>query len=148
MTCTPPSSITTTYSPPLTSTPTSTIRSVSAQYGPCVSLSQPDLTSATTSSTSQPRTRTCSDLLASGPLTFTITWNTGQNSTVSANSTTTLVGALLITTQTGIVTDGLFKGDTVIQTSQAPAATITACELGLGNVPSLYGLLTLEVTSI
>ncbi|MFJ9201036.1 hypothetical protein [Streptomyces flaveolus] len=67
---------------------------------------------------------------------------------MSANSTTTVVGALLITTQTGTVTSGLFSGDTVVQTSQSPALAITTCELGLGNVPSTYGLLTLEMTSV
>lgn len=45
-TCTPPSSATSTYSPPLTLTPQPSSSTLSYQFGPCV-LSQPAVTSGT-----------------------------------------------------------------------------------------------------
>ena len=53
----------------------------------------------------------------------------------------------LVYTLTGTVTSGLFTGDTVLQTSTAPATNILLCTLGLGTVSSIYSLVTLAITS-
>lgn len=145
-TCTPPSSATTTYSPPLTNTPQPSSSAISFQLGPCVSLSQPALTSGTYARTNPARPRSCLDLLSSSSGTLTITWNTGQTSTLSVNVTTTIAGAALVVTQTGTVTSGLFTGDTVVITQTGPAANVLLCTAGLGTVSSIYGLVTLEIT--
>ncbi|MFF4344199.1 hypothetical protein ACFY00_30265 [Kitasatospora sp. NPDC001540] len=147
-TCTPPSSSTTTYSPPLTLTPQPSSSTLSYQFGPCVSLSQPAVTSGTSTRTNPASSRSCLDLLGVSAGTLTITWNTGQTSTLSVNVTSTRAGAALVVTQTGTVTSGLFAGDTVVITQTGPAADVLLCTAGLGTVPSIYGLLTLEITSV
>jgi hypothetical protein len=148
VTCTPPSSAVSSYSPPLTNTPQTSQSTISYQFGPCVSSSQPNITSGSSVVVNPPRQRTCLDLLAGGSMTIVITWNTGQTSTVSANFNTTVVGALLEVVITGTVTSGLFQGDTVILNQTGPATQVLQCTLGLGTVSSIYSLVTLEITSV
>lgn len=148
VTCVPPSSQTTTFTPPLTSTAAPTTVSASTQYGPCTSATVPGLTAGSRSGAFSYPSRSCLDLLDSAAVTYTITWNTGQQSTISGNTTVTQVGAVLIITVTGNVTAGLFAGDSVIQTSTAAATSITLCTLGLGSVSSIYSLITLVITSV
>ncbi|MCE6995426.1 hypothetical protein LZG04_11495 [Saccharothrix sp. S26] len=148
VTCTPPSSQNHAYTPPLTLAPQDVTAHLTAQYGPCVSLSNPALTSGTRTSTTVLPGYGCLDLLNSGPSTFTITWNTGQTSTLSTNRTATVVGAALVVTHTGTVTSGLFTGSTVLQVLTGPATDVLLCTAGLGTVPSIYSLATLEITSL
>lgn len=148
VTCTPPSSNNTVYTPPLASTPQMVGVTSTTQFGPCASLSTPALTSGTSLSTPPPRVRTCLDLLTAGTETRNITWNTGATSTLSLNRTTTVAGAVLVITYTGTVTSGLFAGDTVLMTITGPSTDITLCTLGLGTVPSTYGVVVLEITSV
>ncbi|MFH8508200.1 hypothetical protein [Streptomyces flaveolus] len=148
VTCTPPSSAVAQYNPPLTNTPQTSQSTVSYQFGPCVSLSQPNVTSGSAMVTNPPRQRTCLDLLAGGSMTIVITWNTGQTSTVSANFNTNVVGALLEVVITGTVTSGLFQGDTVLLDQTGPATQVLQCTLGLGTVSSIYSVATLEITSV
>jgi hypothetical protein len=148
VTCTPPSSAVSSYSPPLTNTPQTSQSSISYQLGPCVSLSEPGITSGTATVVNQPRQRSCLDLLAGGSMTIGITWNTGQTSTVSANFNTTVVGALLQVVITGTVTSGQFQGDTVLLTQTGPATQVLLCTLGLGTVQSIYSTVILEITSV
>jgi len=148
VTCTVPSSEATTYSPPLSLTPQTVAFSSTVQYGPCVSLSHPDVTSGSRSLQANVPNRTCLALLETAPSNYTITWNTGQTSTITGNRTATVVGATLVVTVTGNVTSGLFNGDTVVQTSIGPATDILACTLGLGTVASVYSTVTLEITSL
>ncbi|MBQ1100378.1 hypothetical protein KBY55_31015 [Streptomyces sp. b94] len=148
VTCSPPSSDNAVYSPPLTLTPQMVAVNSSFQLGPCVSLSTPALTSGTAVAVIPPRLRNCLDLLDAGTSTRTISWNTGATSTLSMNRTTTTVGALLVNTYTGTVTSGLFAGDTVLMTVTSPATDITLCTLGLGTVPSVFGVVTLEITAV
>jgi hypothetical protein len=122
--------------------------SVSTQYGPCTSTSVPGLTAGSRSATISYPSRSCRDLLDSGSGTFTITWNTGQQSTISGNTTASVVGAALVVTVTGNVTAGLFTGDSVISTVTGPATDITLCTAGLGTVSSIYSAVTLEITSL
>ncbi|MFD6620162.1 hypothetical protein ACFWFB_33515 [Streptomyces albidoflavus] len=62
--------------------------------------------------------------------------------------TATRVGAALVVTQTGTVTSGLFAGDAVVMTQTGPAADVLLCTAGLGTVSGIYGLVTLEITSV
>ncbi|MEW2266302.1 hypothetical protein ACGF5T_32015 [Streptomyces sp. NPDC047853] len=148
VTCTPPSSAVSSYNPPLSNAPQASQATISYQFGPCLSLSQPNVTSGSSVVTNPPRQRTCLDLLAGGSMTIVITWNTGQTSTVSANFNTNVVGALLEVVITGTVTSGLFQGDTVLLNQTGPATQILQCTLGLGSVSKIYSVVTLEITSI
>jgi hypothetical protein len=146
MTCSVPSSEVITFSPALTSAPEETTISVTSEYGPCVSLSQPGITSGTASFTTT-AVRSCIGLLNASPSTRVITWNTGQISTLSGSATVNIVGATLIATITGNVTAGLFEGDSFVYTVAAPATSILECTIGLGTVSSIGGLVDLEITS-
>ncbi len=148
VTCIPPSSQTDTYAPPLSMTPQDVTVGSTTQYGPCVSLSNPAITSGSRARTLLIPGRTCLDLLNSGSTTYTITWNTGQTSTVSSNFTSTTVGAALVVTDTGTVTSGLFAGSTVVQVLTGPATDVLLCTAGLGTVSSIYSVVTLEITSV
>lgn len=148
VTCVPPSSQTITFDPPLTMTPGPVMVSTSTQYGPCTSTSVPGLTAGSRNATFPYPSLSCLDLLDSSSVSFTITWNTGQQSTISGNTTVSRVGAALVVTITGNVTAGLFAGDSVVQTVTAAATSITLCTLGLGSVSSLYALVTLAITSV
>ncbi len=148
VTCTPPSSETVTYTPPLTTAPQAVTINSTTQYGPCVSLSNPAISSGSRTRTLLIPGRTCLDLLNSGSTTFTIVWNTGQTSTISSNFTSTTVGAALVVTDTGTVTSGLFAGSTVVQVLTAPATDVLLCTAGLGTVSSIYSVITLEITSV
>ncbi|MFH8755937.1 hypothetical protein [Streptomyces atroolivaceus] len=149
MTCTTPSSLISSYNPPLTNTVQNVAISVTASFAPCVSLSQPGITSGGFSVTEPtPQPRSCADILSARPTAATITWNTGQTSTISGNATTTIVGALLHSDLTGTVTSGLFAGDTVVLTGTGPSTAITLCTLGLASVPSVYTTDELIITSL
>ncbi|MFD6620050.1 hypothetical protein ACFWFB_32935 [Streptomyces albidoflavus] len=148
VTCTPPSSTVSTYTPPLTNTPQISRSTISRQFGPCVSLSHPEVTSGTSSSVNAPRERSCLDLLGSGSSTITITWNTGQTSTLSTNFTSTVAGAVVEAVGSGTVTSGLFQGDTVVMDMTGPATDILLCTAGLGTVSSVYSTMVLELTSV
>lgn len=147
VTCLPTSSQTATFSPPLTLTPGPTTVTASTQYGPCTSTSVPELTSGSRSATIPYPALSCLDLLTSAPLTFTITWNTGQTSTISGSTAVTTAGAALVVTITGNVTAGLFAGDSVVQTMTGPSTAVTQCTLGMGTVSSIYAVVTLAITS-
>ncbi|HWU10773.1 MAG TPA: hypothetical protein VN520_31205 [Streptomyces sp.] len=148
LTCTAPSSEATTYSPPLTLTPQDVNFSSTVQYGPCVSLSHPEIKSGSRSLQVLTPGRSCLTLLETAVSNYTITWNTGQTSTISGSRTATVVGAALVVTITGNATSGLFAGDSVVQTSIGPATDILACTLGPGSVASVYSTVTLEITSL
>ncbi|MFS0691220.1 hypothetical protein [Streptomyces nitrosporeus] len=148
VTCTAPSSSSVTYSPPLTNTPQASSAMTSWQLGPCLSASVPALTSGSHFAVSAPFDRSCLALLDANAITRTITWNTGATSTLSMNRTTTVVGAVLTVTYAGTVSSGLFSGDTVLIIVTYPATDITLCTLGLGTVANLFGVVTLEITSV
>ncbi|TYB60237.1 hypothetical protein FXF51_32100 [Nonomuraea sp. PA05] len=111
VTCTPPSSVAVTYSPPLTASPQTVTSTTNQQYGPCVSAGVPGLTSGSRYTVVTSSGLSCLELLAARPFAFTITWNTGQTSTISGNLVANLAAGVL----TGTVTSGLFAGDTVVQ---------------------------------
>ncbi|NUO57759.1 MAG: hypothetical protein HOV78_13895 [Hamadaea sp.] len=145
MTCTPPSSNVSTYSPALTSTPQTVTSTITALWGPCTSASQPAITSGYRSAT-VPFTGSCLELLQPATLTTTITWNTGQTSTVTTNYLGAIAGAVFTVTSTGTVTGGLFAGDSVVINLTGPSADIALCTAGLGTVSSIYMLGTLVIS--
>jgi hypothetical protein len=54
VTCTPPSSAVSSYSPPLSNTPQTSQSTIFYQFGPCLSLSQPGITSGSSVVTNPP----------------------------------------------------------------------------------------------
>ncbi|WP_030253342.1 hypothetical protein [Streptomyces violens] len=145
LTCTPPSSDVITYDPPLTRDPKPTRVSARTEYGPCVSLSHPRVTSGTRTDRVS-GSLSCLELLLPTSTTFRITWNTGQTSTVEASVQSSLEGATLTVVMTGTVTNGLFAGGTFLQTNVGAATDILQCELGEGTVRDIYSTVTLEIT--
>jgi hypothetical protein len=148
VTCTPPSSNTATYDPPLTLTPQDGSITTETVHAPCVSLSVPALTSGLSMSSISVKNRSCLDLLGPGSSTSVITWNTGQTSALKVNYTATIAGAVYTVNQTGVVTSGLFAGDAVVRTLTGPATDILLCTAGLGTVSNLYTTVALEITSL
>lgn len=149
--CIPPSSTTTTYEPPLTTTAQQVTVSSNTEFGPCVSATVAGLTAGRRTAVSV-RTMSCADLLTSSTVQYDVTWIIdgveGASSTLLVNTVTTIVGGVAQQTQTGTVVDGLFEGDSVLRTSQAPATQIALCTAGLGQVSSFYTVGTLTITSI
>ncbi|XVS66413.1 hypothetical protein ACQPYE_10245 [Actinosynnema sp. CA-299493] len=146
VTCGPPSTNVNTYTPPLTATPQTVVVNSSGQYS-CVSATVPGLTSGSRSVEVTSPGRSCLDLLTGFPITLTITWNTGQTSTISGDSTVATVGATHVVTTTGTVTAGLFAGDSVLSTTVGPSLPILLCTLGLGTVSDTTSTLVLSITS-
>ncbi|TDT39637.1 hypothetical protein EV562_1037 [Streptomyces sp. BK208] len=146
LTCIPPSSRVTTWTPALTLAPQSVKPKTQTDYGPCVSISQPGIVSGTESTQGLTTTLSCLDLLSSGTITTTITWNTGQKTTFTGTRTANIAGAVLTNTTVGTVTSGTFAGKAVVQQQVAPALNVTACTLGLGTVSSINSSVVLEIT--
>jgi hypothetical protein len=144
--CLPPTSSTVTFSPPVTQTPQTVDVTSTNLFGPCTSTSVPAITSGTFSGTFQVPNRSCLTLAGSGTSTSTITWNTGQTSTLALNFNTTIVGAVYTSILTGAVTSGLFAGDNVISNQTGPATDVLLCTAGLGTVPSIYTIGTITFT--
>lgn len=143
-TCTTPSSQTATYSPPLTDTSQPVTVTHTGTYGPCVSLSEPGLTSGTVNQTVDVPGYSCNDLLSSGPNDFTIDWNTGKASTITGEADYSEEDGVLTVTTTGTVTSA-----TSWSSKQATGLSnpITLCALGEGTISSTYETIELEITS-
>lgn len=142
-----PGSQTDTFTPPLTRTPQDVTVGITARYGPCVSSSDPDLTSATAAFTVPVPGLSCLSLLNTGTMTYDITWNTGETSTISADYTVTIAGGVLTVTRTGTITSGPFTGSTVRQVIKGLSLDVLLCTLGQGTVSSTHSTTTLEITS-
>lgn len=145
LTCTPPSSASLRFTPPLTNSPQPSLFSISRQYGPCIAPTHPQVTAGVSTVAGLSPDATCARLLGAQPVTITITWNTGQTTTLSGNSVNTIVGVNLVSTTTGTVTAGLFAADTFVHTAVYTATDLLLCLAGLGTVASLFGQLTLEI---
>ena len=134
--CIPPSSTTISYSPALTSSPQTATASVTFALSSCVSTTVPAITSGTAQKSAVVLNRSCLNLTGSSSSASTITWNTGQTSSILVTSIVTIVGAVYNVTSTGTVTSGLFAGDTVVADRVGAATDILLCTLGLGTVSS------------
>ncbi len=147
VTCTPPGSVVVTYSPPLTLTPQNVTITVNSLYTPCISSTVPALTSGTSNFTFTATNRSCANLVGAASAAPSVTWNTGQSTTMSLNSTANIIGGVYTVVTSGVVTTGLFAGDTVVQNATGPGTDILLCLLGLGSVSSVYTLGTTVITS-
>ncbi|WP_432903948.1 hypothetical protein ACQP1S_06115 [Micromonospora matsumotoense] len=110
------------------------------------SLAVPAIISGTFFGTFHDPNRSCLTLAGSGTSTSTITWNTGQTSTLALNFNTTIVGAVYTLILTGTVTGGLFAGDSVLSNQTGPATDVLLCTAGLGTVASIYTAGTITFT--
>jgi hypothetical protein len=146
--CVPPSSDVITFDPPLTLTPQTVDGTSFIQLGPCTSLTVPGLASGSSIQTFTAPDSTCEVLLGALPTEFTITWNTGQTSTITGNTVGVLEAGLLTVTLTGSVSSGLFAGHSVAGNQSGPATDLLLCRLGLGDVSSVYTVGTFTISSL
>jgi hypothetical protein len=146
ITCTGSSSQT--FTPGLTNTSQEVVLGATDVYGPCVSLSHPDITSGIAVYSDIFRL-SCTTLLVAGEAPYTIAWNDDGNSSSTMLVTFTLTnvsGQTAIKLQ-GTVTSGVFAGGTVtaLLPYVQPNAAACASEEGL---TSQTGLLTLNILHI
>lgn len=124
-------SSTTTYTPPVTSTPHNTVTHGETDFTNCTG--SPGIQSGEMSFTAS-KVRSCTNLFETGAGTSTITWNpTGETSTYSWNATTNTVGGQVTYTATGHVTSGTFQGETVILTIVSPDLTAQCLTAGISK---------------
>jgi hypothetical protein len=146
--CNPPSSNLLTFTPPLTTTlqPTTIVKQTS--YRPCVSQSDPNVVSGTSNVTFS-MMDDCTMLMLTGPTTFTILWNTGQTSTISATRTPMLVGtpptAQFIVNFSGTVTAGLWAGLQAKQQFKGSGNDLYNCLYLGGRLQALKSSVTLAI---
>lgn len=105
------------FSPGLTLVPRATNVTFSETFGSCTSTTQPAISSATVPNVSIVQDRSCATAVdvPADPITQTITWNTGQTTTFQYTRVVTNVGGVSQITGTGMVTDGLFQGASVVK---------------------------------
>jgi len=142
--CTPPSSDILTFTPPLS--PVLQLTQVDKQtfYRPCSAPANPNLTSGTLSS-SVTFNDMCPMVLQGGVVVQTVTWNTGQTTTMQLNRTASISGTTLIVKFTGTVIGGLFTGSQVTQTYTASAVELINCLNGTGVVPFIVSQVNLRI---
>ncbi|MBB5867142.1 hypothetical protein F4553_000521 [Allocatelliglobosispora scoriae] len=146
--CNPPSSNLLTFTPPLTSTlqPTTIVKQTT--YKPCVSQSNPNVISGTSNVTFN-MMDDCTMLMLTGSTTFTILWNTGQTSTITATRSPMLVGtppgSQFVVNFTGTVTAGLWAGLNAKQQFKGSGDDLFNCLYRGGRLQSLKSSVTLAI---
>ncbi|WP_447002250.1 hypothetical protein ACRAKI_21200 [Saccharothrix isguenensis] len=93
----------------------------------CTSLTDPAVTGGQVQATIHGLDRSCTDIVASGSGSYTITWNTGDTSTISYNRTANYVLGTLVIVETGTVTAGRFTGDSTTHIVELPNLDLLAC---------------------
>ncbi|MFE2375978.1 hypothetical protein [Streptomyces sp. NPDC059398] len=88
----------------------------------------------------------CLQLLPSGTGSFTITWNNGRTSTITASVTNTVVANTYVSTGIGTVTAGEFAGDAVLAVNIFIQPNLLAC-LSTAGVTNMTGTANLLITS-
>ncbi len=133
----------TTYSPGVTLFPSQQTITLSTLAAPCVSLSNPNITSgAATFTVTGMRSCLTLDQTTSG--TSGIKWNTGQTSTYTyTSSSKTVLGQILVTIN-GIVTAGVFQGAPISLALASPVLNVTKCLIPPG-ITSRVGVGTLVI---
>lgn len=132
------------FSPGVTLTPQNVSVTFNAALGLCVSLTQPQITSGT-SSGNVTVALDCLDLLSTTTGTQTFNWNDGQSSTLSFTRTVTNLNGQTVLTLTGPITAGLFTGRTAVFVIVQPALNLLACQTPQG-LTSQSGVATLAIT--
>ncbi|MEV4413430.1 hypothetical protein [Catellatospora sp. NPDC049609] len=144
--CTSPNSTNViTFSPPLTLVNQPTVVSRSTSYQPCRAPRWPNLTHGKEAKTIT-MLDDCTMVLGTLNVNFTITWNTGQTTTVSAVRTASLSGSNLVVTFNGTVTAGLFLGSNVNQVFVGSGVDLINCLAGRGSVQSIVSRVQLTIT--
>jgi hypothetical protein len=93
------------------------------------------------------RSDSCPQALLSGNLNQTITWNTGETSTISFARTPTLAHGIYKVTFVGTVSSGLFTGSAVTQVYIADGRDLQRCLDGDGTaVDSLISRVLLVIS--
>jgi hypothetical protein len=136
-----------TFSPALTSTVQNVTTTQNTALSNCLGLSQQGITAGLVT-TSGSSAMACKTLLQSQAVTFNVTWNTGQTSTISGSTIYALAGPALVGTFNGTIQSGAFAGDTVVVTNTAPSLPYLMCVLGLGNVPSINSNVVFAATGL
>ena len=136
LTCTETESVT--YSPGLVNTR----RPVDVRVDnvlSCTSLTDPAVTGGQVRATVPGLNRSCTDLAASGSGSYTITWNTGETSTIGYNRSANYVLGTLVIVETGTVTAGKFTGDSTTHVVELLSLNLLAClaEPGLTSVSGI-----------
>jgi hypothetical protein len=144
--CTSPSSTNTiTFSPPLTLVNQPTVVSRTTNYKPCRAPRWPNLVSGFETKTIT-MLDDCTMVLGTLNVNFTITWNTGQTTTVNAIRTASLSGTNLVVTFNGTVTAGLFLGSNVNQVFVGSGVDLINCLAGRGSVKSIVSRVNLTIS--
>lgn len=138
---------TATYNPPLTNVPQDTVITRDIHHKTCVS-TEPGLHSGTVYASALAPNRSCLELVGQGKNSSTIVWNTGQTSTYTASSNATIAGAVYTVTTVGVVTDGLFKNQTLTTNSTGLATDILTCTLGLGTVRKIDTVVNMVIAPV
>lgn len=134
---------TTTYSPPITDTPSESRLTSVSTTGPCIS-GNLTINSGTLNTINLYKSFSCTDI-SNGGGKRTVTYNGGRYSTYT-NETISVdnVEAALVVTVTGTVTAGEFIGNPVVQTTTLIGLPNPPCALG-GSLSSLSGPTTVEI---
>jgi hypothetical protein len=119
--------------PPVTLEPQTVTIDKKTNYRHCTSPSAPDVVSGELVRLLT-RTDSCPQALGTGSLSQTITWNTGETSTISYFRTPTLVNGIYKVTFVGTVTSGLFTGSAANQVYIANGQDFQHCLDGKGTV--------------
>ncbi|GHJ49206.1 hypothetical protein Cs7R123_65480 [Catellatospora sp. TT07R-123] len=145
LTCVSPNSQNvTTFNPPLTLVNQPTVVQRTTKYEPCRAPRVPQLNSGFETKTIT-MNDDCTMVLLTLNVNFTITWNTGATSTISAVRTATISGGQLIVTFNGTVTAGLFAGSSAKQVFTANATDLINCLNGVGKLPSIVSKVQLTI---
>jgi hypothetical protein len=147
LTC--PGTETSTFSPPLTDTPTPTSITISHHYGPCVNAADPlELRTGTASVTIPSGAATCTSLLFTTHMSRVIHWSTGTTSTfeLTANASF-LPGGVIQIVEDGSITAGEFAGDTVLSTVTVAAPNFLVDCAGAG-VSQFTGVATMTIADV
>jgi hypothetical protein len=134
-----------TYQPGVTLQPRSVAVSSSAHYEPCVSSGAPTITSGGYQANA---TSVVSCLAGSFAITVTITWNTGETTTVTAIGIITQRPANeVVVVYQGTVTAGRFTGAAVVMTAALLNTTPAQC-LTPEGVTATNGPATIVITQL
>jgi hypothetical protein len=93
----------------------------------CTSLTEPAVTGGHVQATIRGLNRSCTDLGASGSGSYTITWNTGETSSISYNRSANYVLGTLVIVENGTVTAGKFTGDSTTHVVELLTLNLLAC---------------------
>jgi hypothetical protein len=93
----------------------------------CTSPTDPAVTGGHVQATVHGLDRSCTDLTASGSGSYTITWNTGETSTINYNRSANHVLGTLVIVENGTVTAGKFTGDSTTHVVALLNLDLLAC---------------------